>query len=147
MKQRIFCTLLCVALLLVGLTACNAGKVGQESSGPVSIPDNVIEIGSGSNRFRFDVVDKDGVTTSYLVHTSESSVGQALVGVGLLEGTFTSFGVLVRSVDGIPVDFTADQAFWGFYVDGVFADENNRVDQITIADDLSVIYSFRWTRS
>ncbi|MCL2695906.1 MAG: hypothetical protein FWE69_06235 [Clostridiales bacterium] len=144
MKQRVLCILLCVLLLLVGITACSRSKSNNNSNSTVDMT-NVTEIGSGIRSFRLDVIEKNGATTSWLVHTNEVFVAQALVEVGLMEGTFTSFGVLVTSINDIPVNFMEDRAFWGFYINGVFADENHRMDQTEITGDLSIIYSFRWT--
>lgn len=145
MKLRTVCIFLCL-LLLVGFAACNPSKQTDDSTTPkTDSATGATEIGEGSRSFRVDVTDKDGKTVSYLVHTNELYVAQALADVGLITCDFLSFGVLIKSANGIPVDFETDKAFWGFYIDGVFADESHRIDQEEITDNSNVVYSLRWT--
>ena len=80
-----------------------------------------IEIGEGETAFTFEVVLDDGTTTCYNVHTDETTVGAALLGVSLIEGEDSEYGLYVKTVDGVTKDYDADGQYWAFYVDGEYA--------------------------
>lgn len=141
MKKKI--TLLLIAfILLFALSGCaqepspaQSGEgAGQES--PV-----VQEIGEGSTSFRFEVTNDSGELSVWNVSTDDVTVGDALLGVGLVDGDVTDFGLFVLEVDGIVADFNVDGAFWAFYIDGEMAMVG--VDQTEIEE--GVVYAFVYT--
>jgi len=115
MKRRIIATLL-VLFLLFTAAAC-----GGTSPGPAPPADAVQAIGQGATVFRFEVTDPEEAVTAWDVNTDETTVGAALLAVGLISGDESEWGLMVTTVNGITADWDANQAFWAFYIDGDFA--------------------------
>lgn len=66
-------------------------------------------------------------------------MGEALEDVGLLVGEEGEFGLYVKAVNGIPLDFDKDGLYWAFYENGSYA--MTGVDMTEIAPD--TVYSFK----
>ncbi|MCL2662610.1 MAG: DUF4430 domain-containing protein [Oscillospiraceae bacterium] len=98
-------------------------------------------IGEGAIAFIFEVTDSDGNVSIWNVHTDETTVGAALVGVGLIEGEMSDFGLMVSHVNGLRADFVEDDAWWAFYVNGEMAMVG--VDSTDIEEGAS--YAFVYT--
>lgn len=96
-------------------------------------------VGEGSKQFDFTVVQKDGSETSFEVHTDKETVGEALTELDLIAGEDGEYGLYVKTVNGITVDYDTDGAYWAFYVNDEYAQSG--VDQTVIEDGCS--YSFR----
>ena len=71
--------------------------------------------GEGATVFYFNVVDKDGVETKFEIHTDKTTVGDALLAEGLIEGEEAQYGLYVKTVNGITADYEADGTYWAFY--------------------------------
>lgn len=99
-------------------SSAESSVVSEQSSADSSAP---VEIGEGETAFAFEVVLDDGTTTYYNVHTDETTVGAALLGVSLIEGEDSEYGLYVKTVDGITKDYDKDGQYWAFYIDGEYA--------------------------
>jgi len=75
-------------------------------------------IGYGDTTFRFEVLDLDYNVSVWYVSTNEETVGAALLEVGLIAGEDGAFGLFVSEVNGITADFSADNTWWAFFIDG-----------------------------
>jgi len=128
--------------MLVLLAAC-----GAEAPATTATPGNDLataqDIGEGSKRFSFQMFDGEGNVLSWNVHTDETTVGAALVEVGLIEGEVSDFGLMVSHVNGIRADFVEDDAYWAFYIDDDFAMVG--VDATDIEE--GVTYKFIYTEA
>jgi hypothetical protein len=93
----------------------------EEASEAANASDEVIEIGEGETDFTFEIVFADETEKYYSVHTDETTVGAALLGVGLIEGEDSEYGLYVKTVDGVTADYDVDQTYWAFYIDGEYA--------------------------
>ena len=124
-------TLLLSAAVAVSFVSCSSSgntssaastaessALSEQSSANSSAP---VEIGEGETAFAFEVVLDDGTTTYYNVHTDETTVGAALLGVSLIEGEDSEYGLYVKTVDGITKDYDKDGQYWAFYIDGEYA--------------------------
>lgn len=78
-------------------------------------------VGEGAVAFTFEVVDGEGNTTYFTVNTDKTTVGEALLDNGLVEGEDSDYGLYVKTVNGITADYDVDQTYWAFYVDGEYA--------------------------
>ena len=81
----------------------------------------VEKIGKGATKFYFDVVDADGVEKLFEVATDKKMVGEALLEVKLIDGDDSAYGLYVKTVNGVTVDYDKDGAYWAFYVNGEYA--------------------------
>ena len=52
--------------------------------------------------------------------------------LGVLEGEEGPYGLYIKAVNGIPLDYDKDGAYWGFYVDDAYATAG--VDETTIVE-------------
>lgn len=136
---------LCIVLIVVSalfLAGCNnqsASPSPTPSEQAQGTPISPTVVGEGAQEFAFDVVFLDGTTKQYLVKTDEQTVGKALLNVGLIAGEDGPYGLYVKTVGGVTVDYDVDGKYWAFYVNGQMAPKG--VDQTSIDEDAT--YSFR----
>ena len=143
MKAKTIVILL-LAMLIVFATACDStsNTSGQTpEANAIVIQNDAHNIGEGSTVFTFEMTDEDGNVSAWNVHTNEATVGAALLGVGLIDGDVSDFGLMVTHVNGIRADFTEDGAWWAFYIDGEMAMAG--VDSTDIEEGTS--YAFVYT--
>ena len=125
---------LCLALIAaIALTAmgCDQAKTPEtpETNGDASVttaeggaapetpdPNAPIVKGEGATVFYFNVVDKDGKETRFEIHTDKTTVGEALLELGLIEGDMGDYGLYVKKVNGITAVYEEDGTYWAFYV-------------------------------
>lgn len=125
--------ILCVALIAaIALTAMGCTDTNPETSetgGDTTVttaesgttaetPDpNALTVkGEGATVFYFNVVDKDGKETKFEIHTDKTTVGEALLELGLIEGDMGDYGLYVKKVNGITADYEVDGTYWAFYI-------------------------------
>ena len=75
-------------------------------------------LGEGKTMFYFTVVDGDKNETKFEIHTDKTTVGDALLELGLVEGEDSDFGLYVKKVNGIP---ESDGAYWMIYENDTMA--------------------------
>ncbi len=129
-------------LLLTVAAVIAAGCAGVPAAPPEELSvaeDAVIEIGTGGATFRLDVIPADGAPTRYRVSTDRETVGDALADVGLIAGEEGPYGLEVKTVAGVTVDFAADGKYWAFYINGTYA--SSGVDTTPVTPD--AVYTFR----
>lgn len=138
----IFCIVL-IAAMTLSTTACSSntnnnsdGKNQTEQS--TSETENAV-LGEGKTEFFVTVTDADGKETSFTVHTDKKTVGEALLDVNLIAGDEGEYGLYIKTVNGITVDYEKDGKYWAFYADGAYASAG--VDSTDIAEGST--YSFK----
>lgn len=125
--------ILCVALIAaIALTAMGCTDTNPETSetgGDTTVttaesgttaetpdPNAPTVKGEGATVFYFNVVDKDGKETKFEIHTDKTTVGEALLELGLIEGDMGDYGLYVKKVNGITADYEVDGTYWAFYI-------------------------------
>ncbi len=78
-------------------------------------------LGQGENAFYLSVIFEDGKDTLYEIHTDEETVGDALISLGLIEGSDGPYGLYIKSVAGIEADYDKSKTYWAFYINGEYA--------------------------
>ena len=66
-------------------------------------------------------------------------MGEALLDQELIAGEDSDYGLYVKTVNGITVDYDTDGSYWAFYVNGEYA--SSGVDSTPVADGDT--YSFK----
>ena len=99
-------------------TTTSAAEAG-ESTGTDKTDSNVL--GEGETSFTFSVTDADGKETVYTINTDKKTVGEALLDLDLIAGDEGEYGLYVKTVNGITVDYDKDGKYWAFYIDGEYA--------------------------
>jgi hypothetical protein len=129
-----------MAFTTVGCGTKDNGGINQPSTealGSTETGSNVL--GEGQTKFAFVVVDKDGNETSFEIHTDKTTVGEALLEVDLIAGETSEYGLYVKTVNGITLDYDKDGKYWAFYENGNYA--TSGVDQTEIIN--GTVYSFK----
>lgn len=124
------------------VAATSEASSAAASEAAPATPDTAAEVqvlGEGATVFSFAVVDADGNQTDFEIHTDATTVGDALSELGLIEGEDSEYGLYVKTVNGITVDYDTDGKYWAFYVDDAYAQTG--VDTTEITDGAS--YAFR----
>ena len=111
----------------------------EEAGDETVSEDDGIKIGEGKTHFDFSVTFADGSEKNYCVYTDEDNIGAALLGVDLIAGEDSAFGLYVKTVDGETADYDADGRYWALYVDGEYA--MTGVDSIPVEDGKT--YAFK----
>ena len=137
MLSFIVCMLLIAAMALFTI-GCN-DNAKQESENSSVTQTDVKEIGNGKTKLSFVAVDLNGNETAFSVKTNKTTVGEALAEHNIIAGEEGSYGLYVKTVNGITLDFDKDGTYWAFYVDGKYAEKG--VDQTEINENS--VYSFK----
>ena len=148
LTSLILCMVLIVAMAL-GTTGCNGSTGKDTSSGAetevnLQADSNVSEegvsaLGTGSTKFNLTVADQEGNETQFEIHTDKGTVGEALLELGLIDGEESEYGLYVKTVNGITVDYDTDGAYWAFYINSEYASSGVDSTEITEGDS----YSFK----
>ncbi len=112
--------LMLIAALSVSMMACKAKDTDATSSVASVNEETSSKVGEGKTEFAFRVTDKDGNSTDFIVCTDKTTVGEALLDAGLIEGEEGQFGIFVKKVNGIVADYDIDKTYWAFYIDGEY---------------------------
>jgi hypothetical protein len=115
--KRMICMLL-IAVMVMGFAGC--GAPAEDEIELITVSDGEI-IGEGETEFPLTITDADGVSIQITVKTDETTVGGALVKLGLIAGDNTEYGLYMKTVNGMTLDYDIDKMYWGFYIDGMYA--------------------------
>lgn len=133
----IVCMVLIAAIALFTI-GCNDNKDNQSSAPNVSNAQTDV-LGKGATKFNFTVTDLEGKETAFQINTDKKTVGEALLELNLIAGDQSDYGLYVKTVNGITLDYDKDGKYWAFYVDGEYAQSG--VDSTEITDGAA--YSFK----
>ena len=128
------CVVLAAALALTGCGKAEpaaAETTAAPAAETAAAADEANVLGEGAMSFIFVYADLDGKETKYEIHTDKKTVGEALMDNELVSGTVGEWGLMVDTVGGITLDFEKDGMYWGFFIDGEYAQTG--VDSTDIA--------------
>lgn len=143
--KRILSIILCiviVAAISLFTIGCTDNSVKETTAAETTVSDASEApsvIGQGEKVFFFIAEDKDGKETKWEFHSDEETVGKALIAEGIIEGEEGPYGLYVKTVNGITLDYDTDGMYWAFYENGEYA--MTGVDQTEIAEGTT--YAFR----
>lgn len=122
-RLHLFLCIMLAAVMALAAAGCNGSKndaakdsgktEGTKADGPV--------LGEGNTQFTFTVVDAEDNETEFEIHTDKKTVGEALSELDLIAGDEGDYGLYVKTVNGITVDFDKDGAYWAFYIGDEYA--------------------------
>ena len=126
--KKLLSMILCVVLVAaMALFATGCMENGTEEATGESVSFTVV------------VVDLEGKETTYEVTTTETTVGAALMAEELLAGEDGPYGLYIKEVAGIPLDWDIDGKYWAVYVDGEYA--LSGVDSLAVTEGAE--YTFK----
>ncbi len=120
----ILCGLLfaATALTLAGCSTPNPNAgIGTQAVTGSADPASPLVLGEGNTHFLFSVTDGAGNTTYFDIYTDKTTVGDALTELDMLAGDPGAYGLYVKTVNGITVDYDTDRAYWAFYESDKYA--------------------------
>ena len=110
----ILCIVLVAAIALM-TSGCN------DNANPDTVSSTAVDTASKSEvTFTFVVVDTEGKETSFEISTNKTIVGEALLDEGLIAGEDSAYGLYVKTVNGITLDYDTDGKYWAFYINGEY---------------------------
>lgn len=140
-RLSLFVCVLLIASMALFTAACGGGKNNRSSDSGAAVKtqgeDHVL--GEGKTQFEFVVADGEGNETQFEIHTDKETVGEALLELGLIAGEEGDYGLYVKTVNGITVDYDEDGKYWAFYINGEYAATG--VDSTSIKE--GEVYSFK----
>jgi len=112
------------ALLLIAVLAVLIGVYVKFAAKP----------SQGAKALTIEVIDNEGASTTYEVHTDAEYLRQAMEETeGLtFSGTESEYGMMVETVNGVTADYNVDKSYWAFYVNGEYC--NYGIDAQPVAD-------------
>ena len=119
--------LLLALVMVLALAAC--GNKAQDNGGAGDdanvVTDGTVAagatVGKGATAFTVEVAQLDGTSITFTVNTDKATVGEALLELGIVAGDDTEYGLYVKTVNGVTLDYDADGAYWAFYINGEYA--------------------------
>ena len=150
--KKILSLLLCVVLIaVVALFATGCGAEKPETSPETTTKVEAtlpsaddgesapVKMGQGEKHFTFKVTDPEGTVSVFEINTDKATVGEALLELELIAGENSEYGLYVKTVNGVTVDYDKDGKYWAFYANGEYA--STGVDSTAIEAD--TVYEFK----
>ena len=129
--------LLLIFVMVISMISC--GKK-ENPSGNQNVSYEFTEVfENGSTEFVFGVVDLNGNESYFDIKTDKETVGEALLEIGLIDGDDSDYGLYVKTVNGITLDYDKDGKYWAFYIDNEYA--TTSVDLTNISE--GTLYEFK----
>ncbi|MBR4286125.1 MAG: DUF4430 domain-containing protein [Clostridia bacterium] len=142
--KKILSLLLCVVLIaVVALFATGCGAEKPETSPETTTKVEAtlpsaddgesapVKMGQGEKQFTFKVTDPEGTVTVFEINTDKVTVGEALIELELIQGEDGPYGLYVKTVNGVTVDYDKDGKYWAFYANGEYASKGVELTDIT----------------
>ena len=133
MLSFIVCMVLIAAMALFTI-GCNDNNttLTSEPSDNIITETDITELGDGETQVSFTVVDVDGKESHFVIYTDKTILSEALMEHGLIEGEESEYGLYVKTVNGITLDYEKDGKYWAFYIDDKYA--TTGVEKTEISD-------------
>ena len=138
--RKIFCILL-IFVLLVSLVSCGQ-KVSTDDLWQTALYTADAEIGNGEKTLTVNVT-ADEKTVVFTIHTDNDVLGDALIEHKLISGEQGTYGLYVKSVNGIYADYNTTKSYWSVNKNGEYMTVG--VDSAKITDGES--YEFIYTKN
>jgi len=121
---------LLLALLMIVCIVSRENEADKETLWANALYTEDTAFGSGSKTLSVEVKAEDK-TVVFTVKTDKSTVGEALLEHGLIEGENGDYGLYIKKVNGILADYDVDQSYWAFYIGGEYAMTGVELTEIT----------------
>ena len=136
---KVIISLILTIVFILCLSGCNNSEAPTDApetpSGETSTEATTVEktgawadakhlcdttLGNGKTTFYFEVkADEQSIT--FTINTNKTTVGDALLELGLIEGKSGQYGLYVKKVNGMLADYDVDQTYWALYINGDYA--------------------------
>jgi hypothetical protein len=135
--KRILAVLVCIVLIAaMALITTGCTENPQPTGGTVGKPKVV---GDGATVFQFIAVDLEGNQSLFEVHTDEETVGAALLALELIAGDLGDYGLYVKTVNGITLDWDTHGKYWALFI----GDEYSLTGVDSVAIEAGATYTMK----
>lgn len=135
MKKRILAAALLICVVVVCAVSCGTPEGLWADADYL----NDTTLGEGAQTVTVTVeAEKRSVT--FTVKTDAATLADALVGVGLISGEETQYGLTVSTVNGMTADFDTGRVYWALYVGDDYAMTGVSHIEINDGDTYSFVY-------
>ena len=124
MKNKLS-VLLCVVLIAAMALSMAACGTKQEAAPQGEVSYTVI------------TVDLEGNETRYDITSDKEMVGEELLAQGIIAGDMGDYGLYVKTVNGLTLDWDKDAKYWAFYIGEDYA--TTGVDQTKAEEGVTYI--------
>ena len=101
MLSVLLCTVLFAAMAL-NLAACGGKNEEPKAQGPIS--------------YTVITVDLEGNETTFDITSDKKTVGEELLAQGIIAGDQGEYGMYIKTVNGLTLDWDRDAKYWAFYI-------------------------------
>ena len=133
----ILLVVLCITLLFAG---CKREPKPVYVDGTARYAEN-ITLGKGSKTITVTVTDNEEKNVVFTIKTDAKTVGDALIENELIAGDEGAYGLYVKVVNGLRADYTKDQAYWAFYINGESAMTGVDMTDLTDGGVYALVYT------
>ena len=95
-----------IAVMALTFISCSKEKEDNTTTGEITIT--------------VEVINKAGESKEHEIKTTGTTLADALLEAGLVEGTTDEYGLYITTVDGELADYSADQSYWAISKDGEY---------------------------
>ena len=113
---RIFATLILI-FALFSAVSCTAPEKDLWQD---AVFTEDFEIGEGAKTLTVKITAGEKTITA-TVHTDREFLGEALLELGIIEGSIGQYGLYMDKVNGILADYSIDRTYWALYINGSYA--------------------------
>lgn len=104
-----FVVLFLALIMVFSFVACGTAKDDSSTKAPSADSETL--------QFKFYAVDLDGNKSEFTVDFEDGqTVGDALIADELIAGEQGDYGLYVKTVNGITLDYDTDGAYWAFCI-------------------------------
>ena len=86
-------------------------------------------------------VKADDRTVTFTIMTDKTILGDALTDTGLVEGENGAYGLYIKKVNGITADYSVNQSYWAFYINGEYAITGVDSTEISADANYELVYT------
>lgn len=129
-------TTLLLIVLTVSLIACGAQK---DLWADARYTEDTT-FGTGEKTLLIEVTAGEK-TVLFTIKTDKSIVGDALLEHSVIEGEMGSYGIYIKSVNGIRADFDKDHAYWSFNKNGEYLMTGVDSTEFVSGDKFELVYT------
>lgn len=85
------------------------------------------------------MVEAGDKAVTITVNTDATNLEDALVGVSLIEGEESEYGLYIKKVNGILADYDVDQSYWAIYKGDEYLMQGANVTDISDGDNYTLV--------
>lgn len=108
--KKMLSVLLCMVLfaaMALNLAACGGKTESPESQGTI--------------QYTVITMDLEGNETTFDISTDKKTVGEELLARGIIDGEQGDYGMYIKTVNGLTLDWDKDAKYWAFYIGEEYA--------------------------